>query len=217
MKTPETITPRLFVQASAAAVTAIAAFGSTDDRTKPKIRHLRAAAAQTATVNEPQGSMVPWFSALEGLALLMVHASGMTREDFMADYPKKISGLMETVHGQNVRNCHWEFFREMNDVRNDVGTAFSRKNPFAFRNGFCSAPAPFTKNEWHKLQLVQSDGKIRVPIDGKILLEIDDNSRTNTGCILKYGHIALRCMVHTAMVFRNLKVFTEKLPFTELK
>lgn len=152
-----------------------------------------------------------------GLALLMIHASGMTREDFMADYPKKTSGTMETVHGQNVRNYHWEFFREMNDVRNDVGTAFSRKNPFAFRNGFCSAPSPFTKNEWHKLQLVQNDGKIRGAIDGKILLEIDDSSRTNTGCILNYGHIALRCMVHTSMVFRNLKVFTEKLPFEEVK
>jgi len=152
-----------------------------------------------------------------GLALLMIHASGMTREDFMADYPRKTSGLMETVHGQNVRNYHWEFYREMNDVRNDVGTAFSRKNPFAYRIGFGSAPAPFATNEWHKAQIVQQDGKIRAAIDGKILLEIDDSSRTNTGSILNYGHIALRCMVHTKMVFRNLKVFTEQLPFTEVK
>jgi len=32
---------------------------------------------------------------------------------------------------------------------------------------------------------------------------------------LNYGHIAIRCMVHTKMVFRNLKVFTEELPFRE--
>ncbi len=152
-----------------------------------------------------------------GLALLMIHASGMGREDFMADYPKKTSGLMETVHGQNVRNYHWEFYREMNDVRNDVGTAFSRKNPFAYRIGFGSSPAPFANNEWHKAQIVQQDGKIRGAIDGKTLLEIDDSSRTNTGAILNYGHIALRCMVHTGMVFRNLKVYTEQLPFTEVK
>jgi hypothetical protein len=44
---------------------------------------------------------------------------------------------------------------------------------------------------------------------------IDDNSRTNTGCILNYGHIAIRCMVHSALVYRNLKVYTDKLPFTE--
>ena len=152
-----------------------------------------------------------------GLALLMIHASGMSREDFMADYPKKTSGIMQTVHGENVRNYHWEFYREMNDVRNDVGTAFSRKNPFAYRIGFGSSSAPFANNQWHKAQLVQHEGQIRGAIDGKVLLEIDDSSRTNTGCILNYGHIALRCMVHTAMVFRNLKVYTEKLPFTELK
>lgn len=150
-----------------------------------------------------------------GLALLMVHASGMTREDFMADYPKKTNGTMNSVHAENVRNYHWEFYREMNDVRNDTGTAFSRKNPFAYRIGFGSAPAPFAIGEWHKLQLVQRGGKLTGAIDGKILLEINDSSRTNSGCILNYGHVAIRCMVHSALVFRNLKVFTDKLPFTE--
>lgn len=152
-----------------------------------------------------------------GLSLLMFHASGMSREDFMADYPKKKSGTMTTVHGENVRNYHWEFFREMNDVRNDVGSAFSRKNPFAYRIGFGSAPKPFSINEWHKLQLVQIGGKVRGAIDGKILLDFDDSSRNNSGCVLNYGHIAIRCMVHTAMVYRNLKVYTEKLPFTVTK
>ena len=117
------------------------------------------------------------------LALLMIHASGMTREDFMADYPRKTSGLMETVHGQNVHNYHWEFYREMNDVRNDVGTAFSRKNPFAYRIGFGSAPAPFATNEWHKAQIVKISHKTKeggytlVPLqiyflDGRAKVEI---------------------------------------------
>jgi len=104
---------------------------------------------------------------------------------------------MQTVHAEDVRNYHWEFYREMNDVRNDTGTAFSRKNPFAYRIGFGSAPEPFALNEWHKLQIVQNGGKILGAIDGKILLVIDDNSRTNTGCILNYGHIAIGCMVHS--------------------
>ncbi|MBC8039811.1 MAG: DUF1961 family protein [Opitutaceae bacterium] len=151
-----------------------------------------------------------------GLSLLMYHASGMSREDFMVDYPKKTTGKMLTVHGENVRNYHWEYYREMNDVRNDVGTAFSRKNPFVFRNGFGSAPAPFAQNEWHKLQLTAINGKITGAIDGKVMLEFTDNSHTNTGTILNFGHIAIRCMIHTKIVFRNLKVFTEKLPFTEI-
>lgn len=151
----------------------------------------------------------------EGLSLLMWHASGMSREDFMVDYPQKTSGKMTTVHGENVRNYHWEYYREMNDVRNDVGTAFSRKNPFAFRNGFASSNKPFARNQWHKLQLLCINGKVSGAIDGKILLEFEDNSRSNTGCILNYGHIAIRCMLHTKMLFRNLKVFTEQPPFTE--
>jgi hypothetical protein len=150
-----------------------------------------------------------------GLSLLMIHASGMTREDFMADYPRKTSGTMQTVFGENVRNYHWEFFREMNDVRNDVATTFSRKNPFAFRNGFGSAPGPLEVGQWHRAQIVQQEGRIRGAIDGKILLEIDDSSYTNSGCILNYGHIAIRCMLHTSIVFRNLKVYTERLPFVE--
>jgi unsaturated rhamnogalacturonyl hydrolase len=152
-----------------------------------------------------------------GLALMMIHASGMGREDFMADYPKKTNGTMQTVFAENVRNYHWEFYREMNDVRNDTGTAFSRKNPFSFRTGFGSAPAPFALYEWHKAQIVARDGKVRAAIDGKILLDFDDNSRINTGAMLNYGHIAIRCMIHTKVVFRNLKVFTEKLPFTEVE
>ncbi|MFM2081879.1 MAG: hypothetical protein RL380_570 [Verrucomicrobiota bacterium] len=152
-----------------------------------------------------------------GLALMMIHASGMGREDFMADYPKKTKGEMLTVFAENVRNYHWEFYREMNDVRNDTGSSFSPKNPFSFRNGFGSAPAPFTQNQWHKAQIVAKDGKVRAAVDGKILLDFDDSSRNNTGAVLNYGHIAIRCMIHSALVFRNLKVFTEKLPFTELK
>jgi hypothetical protein len=151
-----------------------------------------------------------------GLSLLMIHASGMNREDFMADYPKRTYGRMDTVHRENVRNYHWEYYREMNDVRNDVASSFSRKNPFAFRNGFGSTSEPVMLNQWHKLQLVSIDGHVRGAIDGKVLLEFRDNSRTNTGCTLNYGHIAIRCMVHTKLLLRNLKVYTQKLPFTEV-
>jgi hypothetical protein len=120
------------------------------------------------------------------------------------------------VFGENVRNYHWEFLHEMNDVRNDVATAFSRKTPFAFRNGFGSAPGPLAIGEWHRAQIVQRGGQIRGALDGKVLLEIDDSSYTNSGCVLNYGHIGIRCMVHTSIVLRNLKVYTERLPFAEV-
>ena len=58
-----------------------------------------------------------------GLSLLMVQASGMNREDFMADYPLRTSGRMLTVYGEDVRNYHWEYYREMSDMRNDVSNS----------------------------------------------------------------------------------------------
>jgi len=150
-----------------------------------------------------------------GLALLMVNASGMAREKFMEDYPKRTSGQMWMVYKEDVRSYHWEFFREQHDTRNDIGTSFSRKNPFFFRNGFGSFDKPYMPLEWHKAQILVIDGKVTAAIDGKITMEFTDDSRTNTGCILNTGNIAIRCMLNSKMVFRNLKVYNEKLPFTE--
>lgn len=150
-----------------------------------------------------------------GLSLLMVYASGMAREPFMEDYPKRTSGQMWTIYKEDVRSYHWEFYREMNDVRNDVASSFSRKNPYAFRNGFGCDNKPVEINKWYKTQFLVIDGKAQGAIDGKVMLEFTDNSRTNTGCILNYGNIAIRAMLRSKLVYRNLKVFTEKLPFTE--
>jgi len=41
-----------------------------------------------------------------GLCLLAAQASGMHREDFMADHPRRRSSTMRTVYGENVRNYH---------------------------------------------------------------------------------------------------------------
>lgn len=157
-----------------------------------------------------------WMSLQDhGLSLLMVNASGMARERFMEDYPKRTTGQMWMVYGEDVRSYHWEYFRNMNDVRNDVGTAFSRKNPFQFRQGFGSYDKPFEIGTWHKSQLLIRDGHLLAAIDGKILMDIQDDSRKNTGSILNFGHIALRVMLDSKIVFRNLKVYNGKLPFTE--
>ena len=64
------------------------------------------------------------------------------------------------------------------------------------RLGEASGAAP--RNPWY-----------RYPSDASLLSagEVIRGSRTKSGCILNYGHIATRCMVHTAMV----------VPFTEMK
>ena len=58
----------------------------------------------------------------------MVQASGIHREDFLTDHPRRTTGSMETIIGDRVRNYHWEFYRRAVDVRGDLGTQVLCKN-----------------------------------------------------------------------------------------
>ena len=44
-------------------------------------------------------------------------------------------------------------------------------------------------------------------IDGVRMVEFEEDGMVNSGPVLTSGHIAIRCMVHTKMLFRNLKVY----------
>lgn len=142
-----------------------------------------------------------------GLSLLMTQASGMNREDFMADYPLRTSGRMSVLYGEDIRNYHWEYYRDMSDTRNDVLTSGLIKNPFTYPLAFGCLDKPLEKNKWHKLQFLQIDNKITGAIDGIIMIEATDNGFSNHGSVYNFGHIAIRCMLHTKMLFRNLKVY----------
>jgi len=142
-----------------------------------------------------------------GLSLLMVQASGMNREDFMADYPLRTSGRMKTVYGEDIRNYHWEYYREMADMSNDVSNSALMKNPFAYPLSFSALTTPLEKDVWHKLQFLQIGNKLTGAIDGKIMVEFTDDGFTNNGPVYNFGHIAIRCMLHSKLQFRNLRVY----------
>ncbi len=142
-----------------------------------------------------------------GLSLLMVQASGMNREDFMADYPLRTSGRMTTVYGEDVRNYHWEYYREMADMRNDVSNSALMKNPFLFPLSFSALNTPVEKNTWHKLQFLQIGNKLIGAIDGVKMVEYVDDGFNNNGPVYNFGRIAIRCMLHTKLLIRNLRVY----------
>lgn len=145
-----------------------------------------------------------------GLSLLMVQASGMQREDFMADYPLRTNGSMIMVFGEDVRNYHWEYYREMNDVRNDVSSHALIKNPWGKPIGYRCMTSPIDRSQWHKVQFLQEGAHIRCVMDGMVVIDTFDDATTNSGPVLSFGRIAIRCMVRTKVVFRNLKVFNKK-------
>ena len=142
-----------------------------------------------------------------GLSLLILQATGMNREDFMADYPRKTSGMMTTVFGENVRNYHWEYYREMSDMSNDRENSVLFKNPYYRPLSFSAREKSLDYDKWHKLQFLQIGNKLVGAIDGVIMVEFEEDGMVNSGPVLTSGHIAIRCMVHTKMLFRNLKVY----------
>lgn len=144
-----------------------------------------------------------------GLSLLMFQASGMQREDFMREYPLRTNGAMSTVHSEDVRNYHWEFFREMNDTRNDVCSQVVLKNPWFRPLGYHCMKKPLEREVWHTLKLLQRGGRIICVIDDTVMLDMEDNGFGNNGPVLSAGHLAIRCMVRTKMLFRNLKVMNQ--------
>lgn len=152
-----------------------------------------------------------------GLSLLMTQASGMQREDFMKEYPLRTAGNMSTAYGQDVRNYHWEYYREMDDTRNDVASGAMIKNPYQYPLSYGTFNHLLTKNTWHKLQFLQRGNKIIGAIDGIILVEGTDDSFINNGPVYNTGHIAIRCMIHTKMLFRNLKVYNRNTAFTVIE
>jgi hypothetical protein len=151
-----------------------------------------------------------------GPSLLVVQASGMNREDFMKDYHLKTIGRMTTVYSEDVRSYHWEYYREMSDMRNDVENSLLAKNPFGFALSFSALDKPVDSTRWHKLQFLQIGNKLIGAINGIVMVEFTDSSFINNGPVYNAGHIAIRCMLHSKMLFRNLKVYN-KSQFLEVK
>jgi hypothetical protein len=134
----------------------------------------------------------------------------MNREDFMADYPLRKSGRMTMIYGEDVRSYHWEYYREMGDMTNNLDNSAFMKQPFNYPLAFGSRNAPLTMDTWHKIQFLQIENKIIGAIDGIIMFEVTDQGSINNGPVLDFGRIAIRCMLRTKMVFRNLKVYNRE-------
>ena len=149
-----------------------------------------------------------------GLALLVVHASGMQREDFIDDHEPRTSGAMGTIIAADVRNYHWEFFRRTGDVRTDLGTHVLVKNPWQ-RPLAMATRAPLALGEWHRLLFVKEGDRLRGAIDGEWVFDVRDDPLGGTGPVFNYGRIGLREMYQTRMRFRDLKVW-ERNPGVEV-
>jgi hypothetical protein len=141
-----------------------------------------------------------------GLALFMANAAGMQGEDFLNDYFLRADGRMITVCWEDVRNYHWEFYREMCDVRNDLVSHAMLKNPWYKPMAFQMENRRWELDRWYRFEYLQQGNHIRGAIDGVKVIDVTDTGFDNNGPVLRKGRVAIRCMMRTDMVFRNLRV-----------
>jgi hypothetical protein len=144
-----------------------------------------------------------------GLSVLMIQASGMQHEDFMADYPLRKSGSMRVVWGENCRNYDWEYWREMDDIRHDTESHVLNKNPWGYQLAYQCQPKLWEHNVWHHIQLVQEGQRIRGTIDGVLIFDTTDDPYIQQGPTLNCGRVAIRCMWKTRLLVKDLKIYNK--------
>ena len=149
----------------------------------------------------------------DGLSLLIVQAAGLHREDFMRDHPLRVSGSMHAIHQEDLRNYHWEYYREIADARQDVANSALFKNPWLHPLAFQCQRERCRKHVWHRLQFLQEGARLRGAIDGELLFDVVDNPFINQGPVLRNGHVAIRCMCQTKFLFRDLRIFSRNRAF----
>ena len=148
------------------------------------------------------------FQILEpgGLSLIMVQAAGIHGERFLEDYPRRTSGAMRMVAWEDVRNYHLEYYREMDDVRNDLATFALVKNPWLRPLGYATRTWQWQMNRWYHLCFAQQEGSLRLFIDDDLVIDARDDAFNNNGPLLQRGYVALRCMFRTAMRFKDVSI-----------
>ncbi|HXH50150.1 MAG TPA: DUF1961 family protein [Terriglobia bacterium] len=143
-----------------------------------------------------------------GLALWMFQAAGMQGEDFLNDYQLRSDGSMQVVCWEDVRNYHWEFYREMVDTRNDLVSHAVIKNPWFCPVAFQMENRQWELDRWYRVTFLQEDNRLRGAIDDVTIFDVRDNGLTNNGPVMRQGRVALRLMMRSDMTFRNLEIAT---------
>ena len=141
-----------------------------------------------------------------GLALWMFQAAGMQGEDFLNDYPLRSDGSMRMVCWQDVRNYHWEFYREMVDTRNDLVSHAVLKNPWLYPIAFQIEDRQWELDCWYRVTFLQEANRLRGAIDRNTVFDVTDSGLNNNGPVMRQGRIALRLMMRSDMTFRNLEI-----------
>ncbi len=144
----------------------------------------------------------------KGLALVIICASGVAREDFITDHGLKMTGKMSPILGET-RNYHWEFMRRVNVIRTDMETQSVYKNPWG-KHLYLGVIPKIEQNRWYKLRMIKIGNRIQGTIDGKIVFDVTDHPDQHNGPVFDFGRIGIRHMYHTGVRYKNLVVYEKR-------
>lgn len=149
-----------------------------------------------------------------GLGMFIARAAGLQGENFLETEQRRVTGSMRMVCWENVRNYHWEFYRQMEDTRNDTASHILMKNPYFKPLRYQAMPERLTVDSWHTLRFVHEENRISGTIDDVLVIDVEDDPLAGFGPVFRSGTIALRCMWGTDMVFRNLRIWNKN-PYSD--
>ncbi len=144
-----------------------------------------------------------------GLALLLSRAAALQGEDFLKHQALRQTGAMTTVCWDKVRNYHWEYYRQMEDCRNDVASHVLVKNPYLRPLAYQDMSAMLEVGTWHRLQWIHEENRIRGAINGQTVFDVQDDPFRGFGPVFRTGTFGLRAMWDTDITYRNLKVWVK--------
>ena len=99
------------------------------------------------------------------------------------------------VTAEDVRNYHWEFYREMFDTRNDLVSHAVIKNPWLYPVAFQIKNRHRGLDRWYRISFLQEGNRLRGAIDNATIFDTNDNGLDNNGPVMRQGHVALRVMI----------------------
>ena len=140
-----------------------------------------------------------------GLCIVFFAANGTNGEDILDNSLKKRNGVFNQYTKSDLNNYHISYYAN-NPKKPDRPFTHLRKNKGFKTVQFGQKGIPAKSKNIHKIQLVKSNGRIIMNIDGNKLIDWIDNGK-ELGPILGSGKLAFRQMQWTHFRYKNFKVW----------
>jgi hypothetical protein len=144
-----------------------------------------------------------------GLAMFFFGATSISGGSIFDDGLKPRNGSYPQYHSSDIRLLHASYFRRRWPEERAFHLANLRKSPGfnLVAQGADPLPSvPDTGSAFYKVEVIKDKRNVRFSINGLLVFSFDD-TKTDTGPVVRDGRIALRQMQPLIARYRNLEVW----------